>query len=162
MCTTLPLRILSCPYVPFNIASRPPYVTEDFIKCTLRYNSTVHVLAKFTVRPCHLYHAHTTSKPRHTYVLIMSLGISITTRSIYPLASVIFKVMETHRHNVLVLHASNGCQQMHDDQLALLVMRRQLRRMQHRSCWVHHWLHAERRLLYGHYDRLLAEMRMED
>ena len=30
-----------------------------------------------------------------------------------------------------------------------------------RSCWVRPWLSAERRLQYGHYDRLLAELRIE-
>ena len=47
-------------------------------------------------------------------------------------------------------------QQIQDEQLAMLVMsrRRQENRRQWRSCWVRPWLHAESRLLYGHYDRL--------
>ena len=41
----------------------------------------------------------------------------------------------------------------------MLFHRRRNRRA--RSCWVRHWLSAERRLQYGHYDRLLAELRIE-
>ena len=42
----------------------------------------------------------------------------------------------------------------------MLFHRRRNRRS--RSCWVRPWLLAERRLQYGHYDRLLAELRIED
>ena len=68
-----------------------------------------------------------------------------------------------HSHNVLLLlhHQMAANQQTQDDQLALLLMRR-LRNRKQRRYWVRPWLHAERRLLYGHYDRLLAELRMED
>ena len=41
----------------------------------------------------------------------------------------------------------------------MLFHRRRNRRA--RSCWVRPWLSAERRLQYGHYDRLLAELRIE-
>ena len=33
---------------------------------------------------------------------------------------------------------------------------------QPRSCWVRPWLSAERRLLHGHYDRVMSWLRMED
>ena len=41
----------------------------------------------------------------------------------------------------------------------MLFHRRRNRRA--RSCLVRPWLSAERRLQYGHYDRLLAELRIE-
>ena len=48
-----------------------------------------------------------------------------------------------------------------DAQAALVIFRRR-RNRRNRSCWVRPWLSAERRLQFGHYDRLLAELRMED
>jgi hypothetical protein len=71
--------------------------------------------------------------------------------------------MDVHRHNVLLLHQMAVYQQIQDEQLALQVIRRRrLRNRKQRAYWVRPWLHAERRLLYGHYDRLLAELRMAD
>jgi len=40
--------------------------------------------------------------------------------------------------------------------------RRRRDRRELRSCWVGPWLSAERRLKFGYYDRLMAELRMED
>ena len=45
---------------------------------------------------------------------------------------------------------------------AQAALRRRRDRRQLRSCWVRPWLSAERRLKFGHYDRLMAELRMED
>ena len=44
----------------------------------------------------------------------------------------------------------------------LVVRRRRRRQKQCRSIWARRWLSAERRLQYGQYDRLLAELRMEN
>ena len=44
---------------------------------------------------------------------------------------------------------------------AALVLFHRRRNRRARSCWVRPWLSAERRLQYGHYDRLLAELRIE-
>ncbi|KAH3741545.1 hypothetical protein DPMN_048270 [Dreissena polymorpha] len=58
-----------------------------------------------------------------------------------------------------------GQQAFLDGQVALLLVRRRRQRRnrrQPRSCWVRPWLSAERRLQFGHYDRLMAELRMED
>ena len=44
----------------------------------------------------------------------------------------------------------------------LVVQRRRRRQKQCKSIWVRRWLSAERRLQYGQYDRLMAELRMED
>ncbi|KAH3854492.1 hypothetical protein DPMN_097035 [Dreissena polymorpha] len=58
-----------------------------------------------------------------------------------------------------------GQQALLDGQVALLLVRRRRRgrnRRQSRSCWVRPWLSAERRLQFGHYDRLMAKLRMED
>ena len=58
-----------------------------------------------------------------------------------------------------------GQQALLDGQVALLLVRRRGRRRnrrQPRSCCVRPWLSAERRLPFGHYDRLMAELRMED
>ena len=44
---------------------------------------------------------------------------------------------------------------------AALVLFHRRRNRKARSCWVRPWLSAERRLQYGHYDRLLAELRIE-
>ena len=46
-------------------------------------------------------------------------------------------------------------------QAALVIFRRR-RNRRISSCWVRPWLSAERRLQFGHYDRLLVELRMED
>ena len=43
--------------------------------------------------------------------------------------------------------------------LALLIRGRRRRR---RAYWVKPWLSTERRLMYGHYDRLMAELRVDD
>ncbi|XP_063957563.1 putative nuclease HARBI1 [Lytechinus pictus] len=66
--------------------------------------------------------------------------------------------------------AALGCvfmlqqQTMQQDAIVLQVLRKRLRkrRRRPRSYWVRPWLQAERRLLYGHYTRLLNELRMED
>ena len=56
-----------------------------------------------------------------------------------------------------------GQQAIIDAHAAFLVLRRCRRRQkQLRSIWVRRWLSAERRLQYGQYDRLMAELRMED
>ena len=58
-----------------------------------------------------------------------------------------------------------GQQAIIDAHAAFLVVRRHRRRQkQCRSIWVCRWLSAERRLQYeyGQYDRLMAELRMED
>ena len=48
-------------------------------------------------------------------------------------------------------------------QVALLMVRRKrIPNKRHRSCWVRPWLSEVRRLQFGHYDRLLTELRMED
>ena len=48
---------------------------------------------------------------------------------------------------------------MHHAQAAL---RRRRNRRQLGSYWVRPWLSAKRRLKFGHYDRLMAELGMED
>ena len=56
-----------------------------------------------------------------------------------------------------------GQQAIIDAHAAFLVVRRRRRRQkQCRSIWVSRRLSAERRLQYGQYDRLMAELRMED
>ncbi|KAH3858732.1 hypothetical protein DPMN_101359 [Dreissena polymorpha] len=58
-----------------------------------------------------------------------------------------------------------GQQALLDGQVALLLVRRRRRRRkrkQARSYWVRPQLSAEKRLQFGHYDRLMAELRMED
>ena len=56
-----------------------------------------------------------------------------------------------------------GQQAIIDAHAAFLVVRRRRRRQkQCRSIWVSRWLSAERRLQYGQYDRLMAELMMED
>ncbi|KAH3775040.1 hypothetical protein DPMN_176436 [Dreissena polymorpha] len=58
-----------------------------------------------------------------------------------------------------------GQQALLDGHVALLLVRRRRRRRnrrQSRSCWVRTLLSAKRRLQFGHYDRLMAEIRMED
>jgi len=51
-----------------------------------------------------------------------------------------------------LLHAQAG--------LMIVRRRRRRRRSRQRSCWVRPWLSAERRLQFGHYGRLLAELRL--
>jgi len=57
-----------------------------------------------------------------------------------------------------------GQQAVLDAQAAVILRRRRRRRnrIQPRSCWVRPWLSVERRLQFGHYDRLMVELRMED
>ncbi|KAH3774834.1 hypothetical protein DPMN_176227 [Dreissena polymorpha] len=58
-----------------------------------------------------------------------------------------------------------GQQALLDGHVALLLVRRRRRRRnrrQSRSCWVRTLLSEKRRLQFGHYDRLMAEIRMED
>ena len=57
-----------------------------------------------------------------------------------------------------------GQQAVLDGQAAVIIRRRRRRRIriQPRSCWVRPWLSVERRLQFGHYDRLMVELRMED
>jgi len=43
---------------------------------------------------------------------------------------------------------------------AVIMLRRKSKRQQ-KSCWVRSWHSSERRLLYGHYDRLMRELRVE-
>lgn len=49
-----------------------------------------------------------------------------------------------------------------DTQTTLILAQRRRRTRQVRSCWVRPWLSADRRLQFGHYDRLMAELRLED
>jgi len=64
------------------------------------------------------------------------------------------------------LHVMLLVQAQHEllDGQALITLRRMRRiiRRQPTSCWVCPWLSAERRLLYGHYDRVMSELRTED
>ena len=61
----------------------------------------------------------------------------------------------------VLLH--QGQQAIIDAHAAFLVVRRRRRRQkQCRSVWVCRWLSAVRRLQYGQYGRLMAELRMED
>ena len=62
---------------------------------------------------------------------------------------------------ILQLAFLQGQQALLGAQAALVIFRRR-RNRRIRSCWVRPWLSAERRLQFGHYDRLLAELRMED
>ena len=56
-----------------------------------------------------------------------------------------------------------GQQAILDAHAAILVVRRRSRRQKRCSyIWVRRWLSAERRLQYGQYERLMAELRMED
>ena len=68
---------------------------------------------------------------------------------------------------LLVLNNVILMQAMHAEMEAaagVLVMMRRRRRRQRRApnFWVRPWLQTERRLLYGHYDRLMEELRQED
>ena len=65
-------------------------------------------------------------------------------------------------HDLLLLQAQ---QAKLDVKAALLLQVRRRRRKRQRrpkAFWVRPWLQAERRLLYGHYDRLMTELRRED
>ena len=59
---------------------------------------------------------------------------------------------------MLQLALIQGHHSLIDAQAALVIFCRR----RNRSCWVRPWRSAERRLQFGHYDRLLAELRMED
>ena len=87
-------------------------------------------------------------------------------RTLKQLLSLLFKSYRNRHMNreVLVLLQFALLQGHHallDAQAALVLFHRRRNRMT-RSCWVRPWLSAERRLQYGHYDRLLAELRIED
>jgi len=64
-------------------------------------------------------------------------------------------------HDLLLLQAQ---QAELDVEAALLLVRQRRRKRQRKpkAFWVRPWLQAERRLLYGHYDRLMTELRRED
>ena len=62
---------------------------------------------------------------------------------------------------ILQLVFIQGQQALLDAHAALVIFRRR-RNRRIRSCWVRPWLSSERRLQFGRYDRLLAELRMED
>ena len=62
---------------------------------------------------------------------------------------------------MLQLALIQGHHALIDAQAALVIFYRKGNR-RNRSCWVRPWLFAERGLQFGHYDRLLAELRMED
>jgi len=64
-------------------------------------------------------------------------------------------------HDLLLLQAQ---QAELDVEAALLLVRRRRKKRQRRpkAFWVRPWLQAERRLRYGHYDRLTTELRRED
>jgi len=64
-------------------------------------------------------------------------------------------------HDLLLLQAQQAQLDVED---ALLLVRRRRRKRQRRpkAFWMRPWLQAERRLLYGHYDRLMTELRRED
>ena len=74
--------------------------------------------------------------------------------------------MDTDNQNVLLQCALfQSIKNLLDAQAALGLFRRMRRRRngrQPRSCWARPWLSVERRLQFGHYDRLIAELRMED
>ena len=65
---------------------------------------------------------------------------------------------------LLPLCLLQGQQALLNEQVALLKVRRRrcIQNRRRRSCLVRHWLSEERRPQFGHYDRLLAELRMED
>ena len=61
-------------------------------------------------------------------------------------------------HDLLLLQAQEA---ELDVEAAILLVRRRRRKRQRRpkALWVRPWLQAERRLLYGHHDRLMTELR---
>jgi len=65
-------------------------------------------------------------------------------------------------HDLLLLQAQQA--ELDVEAALLLQVRRRRRKRQRRpkAFWVRPWLQAERRLLYGHYDRLMTELRRED
>ena len=66
------------------------------------------------------------------------------------------------------LHQIAGLQNhhalLHDQVVQIILRRRQRRRRRRRPrrFWVRPWLAADRRLLYGHFDKLMVELRLED
>jgi len=63
-------------------------------------------------------------------------------------------------HSLLLLKEQQA--ELDSEAAVLLVRRRRRRQRRPKAFWVRPWLQAERRLLYGHYDRLIAELRRED
>ncbi|XP_063442822.1 putative nuclease HARBI1 [Mytilus trossulus] len=65
--------------------------------------------------------------------------------------------------DLLLLHTSlQGQQALLDAQVALFCFRIKRKQRRPRTWWVRPWLTQERRLMFGHYDRLMQELRMED
>ena len=61
-------------------------------------------------------------------------------------------------HMLLVLQQ----QAIVDQRLIMMMMRNNRRRRRRKAFWVRPWLSADRRLQFGQYDTLMAEMRVED
>ena len=63
-------------------------------------------------------------------------------------------------HDLLLLQEQQA--ELDSETAVLLVRRRRRRQRRPKAFWVRPWLQAERRLLYGHYNRLMAELIRED
>ena len=106
------------------------------------------------------------------YVFVTSRDLSINTRFNFSETHFCFNndtvKMNSVQNSELLLPLKcllQGQQALFDKQVALLMVRRRRHirnRRRCRSCWVRPWLSEERRLQFGHYDRLLAELRMGD
>ena len=74
--------------------------------------------------------------------------------------------MASERHNFLIVQQFVNFQVEQAENDASLVnivkMRRQRRKASPRRCWVQPWLDVGRRLQFGHYHRLMPELRQED
>ena len=72
-----------------------------------------------------------------------------------------FQNQNMNQELILQLAFLQGQNALLGAQAALIIFRRR-RNRKIRSCRVRPWLSAERRLQFGHYDRLLAELRIEN
>ena len=74
--------------------------------------------------------------------------------------------MAVDRQNLLIVQqlAHMQAQQAQADQVLINILRRRRRRRRRRErrCWVRPWLDVERRVQFGHYHRLMPELRHED
>ena len=92
--------------------------------------------------------------------------VSILYRCFHIFTCVSTFIMNTQYQNVLLQCALfQGNQTLLDAQAAPVLFKRIRRRRNKRKprpCWVHPWLSVERGIQFCHFDRLMAELRMED
>ena len=131
-----------------------------------------HCAVTETARSCHGNHCAPAALPLRPSAFAIALwanptkwyksSLVITTPIVC--SSVVNIIMAVERQQAVLFIAYMHVQQVQDDANVVHIIQRRRRRRapRRRIVWVRQWLDVDRRLQYGHYHRLMYELRYED